>query len=80
MEYHKLPTKINSWTSSEYPHRLWLSYTSFTLLALVAPALMGYDIYFQLISSGGSVSGPGVIRLVSTAGLWRRSGYLPVFF
>jgi signal transduction histidine kinase len=80
MEYHKLRKKINIWMRPGHPPRRWLLYASFTLLALIAPALMGYDIYFQLFPSSGSISRPGVIRLASATGVvaifWLFTGFL----
>ncbi len=80
MASYGLPKKIDRRMRADSPLPRWFLYTSFTLLALIAPTLIGYDIYYQLDSSGTSLNGSVVERLVTATGVvaifWLFTGFL----
>jgi signal transduction histidine kinase len=65
---------------SNRPGLLWMDNIAFTLLALVAPTLLAYAIYFQLNLATGSLDVPAGISLATTGAViavfWIFNGYL----
>jgi signal transduction histidine kinase len=80
MDSHGLRKKINRRMGTDRSPPRWLLYAGFALLALLAPTLIGYDIYYQLDSSGTSLNRLDVERLMTAAGVvaifWLFTGFL----